>query len=61
MSTTPSQQEQGATVGQSRGFHPDTGMNVIGWLVFLPMLFVLIPLLPFILLYWLLTKLLDRA
>ncbi|WP_121821155.1 DUF7535 family protein [Halostella salina] len=41
--------------------HEDREMNVIGWSVFLGMVVLLVPLLPFILILWVLTKLLDRA
>lgn len=42
----------------SRG-HKDTGMDVLGWSMFLGMLIVLVPLLPFIAIVWLITKVLD--
>jgi hypothetical protein len=35
---------------------PDTEMNTIGWLLFLGLLFVLVPLLPFVLIVWAITK-----
>ena len=40
--------------------HPDQEMDLIGWLVFLGMAIVLIPLLPVILVLWLVSKLLGR-
>ena len=40
--------------------HKNTGMDVIGWSVFVGMLVLLVPLLPFILIVWLITKVLDR-
>ncbi|MFB6128544.1 MAG: hypothetical protein ABEJ47_02160 [Halorhabdus sp.] len=35
---------------------PNLQMNVVGYLVLLPILFLLLPLLPFVALYWLGTK-----
>ena len=39
----------------------DVEMNTIGWAIFLGMLALLIPLLPFILVIWLVGKLLDAT
>lgn len=39
---------------------PDQEMDVIGWLLFLGMLIVLLPLLPVILAVWLFSRLLGR-
>jgi hypothetical protein len=38
---------------------PDAEMTTIGWLLFVGMLFVLVPLLPFLVIVWLLTKVAD--
>lgn len=40
--------------------HPNQEMDVIGWLVFLGMVVVLLPLLPVILLLWLVSKVTGR-
>ncbi|SDM04898.1 hypothetical protein SAMN04487949_0647 [Halogranum gelatinilyticum] len=39
--------------------HPDTEMNVIGLAYFLGILVLLVPLLPFIVLVWLISKLIE--
>ena len=39
------------------GSRPDQQMDVIGWLIFLTMVIVLLPLLPVIALIWVLSKL----
>ena len=36
--------------------HPDQGMDIIGWGVLLGLLVILFPLLPFILIVWLISK-----
>jgi len=41
--------------------HEDREMNLIGWGYFLGLLVLLVPLLPFIVILWVLTKLLDRT
>ncbi|GAA0669788.1 hypothetical protein ACFQDG_18050 [Natronoarchaeum mannanilyticum] len=40
--------------------HKDPGMDVIGWSMLVGMLVLLVPLLPFIVIVWLITKVLDR-
>jgi len=40
--------------------HKDPGMDVIGWSIMVGMLVLLVPLLPFIVIVWLITKVLDR-
>jgi hypothetical protein len=47
------------SVSASRGPHPNAEMSAIGYLVFLPILVVLFPLLPLVAVYWLLAKLLE--
>jgi hypothetical protein len=59
--TTMSEPERGSSVGPTRGFRPDLEMNVIGWLVALPLVILLLPVLPFVVLFWLLAKLLGRV
>mgnify|MGYP006287578265 FL=1 len=36
--------------------HPDASMDVIGWLIFLGMVVLILPVLPFIVVVWLLAK-----
>jgi len=43
-----------STLGPSRGFHSDTQMNLFGWLIALPLLLLLLPVLPLVVLYWVL-------
>lgn len=40
--------------------HEDTDMNVIGWGIFLGLVVLLVPLLPFILIVWAISKVLER-
>jgi len=40
--------------------HKDPEMDVIGWSMLIGMLVLLVPLLPFIVIVWLITKVLDR-
>ncbi len=44
------------TVTPSSRTHPDRGMDSIGWGMFLGLLVLLFPLLPFILIVWLISK-----
>jgi len=44
------------TVTPPSGTHPDASMNAIGWLVFLGLLVILLPVLPILLLIWLFSK-----
>jgi hypothetical protein len=37
----------------------NTEMDIFGWTIFLGVLFLLLPLLPFILIVWVITKVLD--
>jgi hypothetical protein len=48
------------TVSESIGFRPDMEMDVIGWAIFLTMLVVVVPLLPFLIVYLAVSWLLDR-
>jgi hypothetical protein len=41
------------------GPHPDAGMDVIGWGIFLGLVLLLVPLLPFIIVVWLISKLVE--
>ncbi|WP_310921603.1 DUF7535 family protein [Haloarcula saliterrae] len=45
------------TVTPPSGTHPDAQMDVIGWLIFLGLLILLLPVLPLLLVIWLI----DRA
>ena len=47
------------TLGEPFRARADAEMDAIGWTIFLGMLILLVPLLPFIVLVWLITKLLD--
>jgi hypothetical protein len=40
--------------------HRDPGMDVVGWGMLLGMLILLVPLLPFLLIVWVFTKVFDR-
>lgn len=40
--------------------HEDTEMDVIGWSIFLGLVVLLIPLLPFLLIVWAISKVLER-
>ena len=64
MSDADETEESGPTVvyrtlGEPFRSRPDTEMDVIGWSLFLGMLILLVPLLPFLLLVWVITKVLD--
>ena len=39
--------------------HTDSGMNAMGWIIFLILVALFLPLLPFLLAVWVVTKLLD--
>ena len=39
--------------------HPDSEMNAVGWAMFLGLVALMIPLLPFLLAVWVVTKLLE--
>lgn len=39
--------------------HTDSGMNSVGWIIFLVLLALFLPLLPFLLIVWVVTKVLD--
>ncbi|MFB6123058.1 MAG: hypothetical protein ABEJ78_06340 [Haloferacaceae archaeon] len=41
--------------------HSDAEMDTIGWSIFLTMLVLLVPLLPFLVLVWLVTKVMDAV
>ncbi|WP_209309462.1 DUF7535 family protein [Haloarcula amylovorans] len=49
------------TVTPLTGPHPDESMNLIGWGMFLGLLILLMPLLPFILIIWLISKVTDAV
>lgn len=49
------------TVTPSWAGRPDREMDIIGWSYFLGLLILLVPLLPFIVILWALTKVLDRT
>jgi hypothetical protein len=49
------------TLGKPFRARADAEMDAIGWTVFLGMLILLVPLLPFIVLVWLITKVLDAV
>jgi flagellar biogenesis protein FliO len=39
--------------------HPDAEMNSVGWVMFLVLVAVMLPLLPFLVAVWVVTKLID--
>ena len=45
------------SIGPSRGMYHNQQMGVIGYIVAAPLLLILIPLLPFIVVYWAISKL----
>lgn len=47
------------TVTPSVGSHEDATMDSLGWTIFLFMVVIFIPLLPFLLVVWLVTKAFD--
>lgn len=47
------------TVSPGYKSHPDAEMDTIGWAVFLGMVVLFLPLLPFVVLVWLLSKMLE--
>jgi hypothetical protein len=47
------------TVTPPSGTHPNESMDVIGWLMFLGLLVLLTPLIPFLAVIWLLSKASD--
>lgn len=49
------------TLGKPFRARGDAEMNAIGWTIFLGMAILLLPLLPFIVLIWLITKVLDAV
>jgi hypothetical protein len=49
------------TVTPPYGGRDDVEMDAIGWGYFLALLVLLVPLLPFVIVVWLITKLLDRV
>jgi hypothetical protein len=49
------------TLGKPFRARADAEMDAIGWTMFLGMLILLVPLLPFIVLVWLITKGLDAV
>jgi len=44
------------TVTPPSGTHPDAQMDAIGWLIFLGLLVLLLPVLPLLLVVWLLSR-----
>jgi len=38
---------------------PDREMDVLGWLMFLTLIVIIVPLLPFVLIVWVISKLID--
>lgn len=49
------------TLGEPFRARADAEMDAIGWTIFLGLLILLVPLLPFILLIWVITKILDAV
>lgn len=49
------------TLGKPFRARADAEMDAVGWTIFLGMVILFIPLLPFIVLVWLITKLLDAV
>lgn len=49
------------TVTPPTGGHPDAAMDTFGWGIFLGLVVLLLPMLPFIAIVWLISKLTGRA
>jgi hypothetical protein len=49
------------SIGPSRGMYHNQQMGVIGYLVAVPLLLILIPLLPFVVVYWVVSKLVGPS
>ena len=49
------------TLGKPFRARADAEMDAIGWTIFLGMIILFVPLLPFILLVWVITKVLDAV
>ena len=49
------------TLGKPFRARADAEMDAIGWTVFLGMVILFVPLLPFVLLVWVITKILDAV
>ena len=49
------------TLGKPFRARADAEMDAIGWTIFLGMVILFVPLLPFILLIWVITKVLDAV
>jgi hypothetical protein len=49
------------TLGKPFRARADAEMDAIGWTIFLGMVILFVPLLPFILLVWVITKVLDSV
>ncbi|WP_123535791.1 DUF7535 family protein [Halosimplex salinum] len=47
------------TVTPGTGYRPDVEMDSLGWALFLGLVILLVPLLPFLIVGWLFTKALD--
>ena len=47
------------TVTPPSGTHPDAQMDAIGWLIFLGLLILLLPVLPLLLVVWLISRASD--
>ncbi|MFB6139239.1 MAG: hypothetical protein ABEJ26_02245 [Halosimplex sp.] len=47
------------TVSPSTGYRPDAEMDSIGWMLFLGLVILIVPLLPFLVIIWLFGKALD--
>jgi hypothetical protein len=48
------------SVSENVGNHPVAQMSLIGYLVAAPMVIILLPLLPFLVVYWLVSRLFDE-
>jgi hypothetical protein len=49
------------TVTPATGARPDAEMDVVGWGLFLGLVILIVPLLPFIVIVWLISKLAERG
>jgi hypothetical protein len=68
MSTEPETTDEPGTVKKAYrrvsplyGSRPNAEMDSIGWSIFLGMLVILVPLLPFVLIIWVLGKVIDAV
>ncbi|UPM41889.1 DUF7535 family protein [Halocatena salina] len=61
MSTDEENQTSVPTVTPEYFGRPDREMDVIGWIIFLGLIVLLVPLSPFLILIWVVGRLMNRA